>query len=46
MPLDPIFFDEDSAAWDSVQEPADHSGARWMVAVGLCLVMLGLACTL
>jgi hypothetical protein len=23
-----------------------HSGARWMVAVALCLIMLGLACTL
>lgn len=23
-----------------------HSGARWMVAVSLCLIMLGLACTL
>jgi len=27
-------------------EMASHSGARWMVAVALCLIMLGLACTL
>jgi len=24
----------------------DHSGARWMLAVGLCLLMLGVACVL
>ncbi len=33
-----------------IGEPAtamtNHSGARWMVAVALCLIMLGLACTL
>jgi hypothetical protein len=27
------------------QTVTDHSGARWMVAIALCLVMLGLACT-
>ncbi len=27
-------------------ETTDHSGARWFLAVGLCLLMLGLACTL
>jgi hypothetical protein len=27
-------------------ERTDHSGARWMVAVALCLIMVGLACTL
>ena len=44
MPLhraDPRAFPFDDAA----HHAADHSGARWMVAVALCLVMLGLACT-
>ncbi len=28
------------------EREVDHSGARWMLAVGLCLLMLGAACVL
>jgi hypothetical protein len=27
-------------------DAADHSGGRWMAVIGICLLMLGLACTL
>jgi hypothetical protein len=33
-------------AGERPQTEVDHSGARWMLAVGLCLLMLGVACVL